>query len=63
MIFVVVVVVVEGWVGSGERLRERGDTRGCEIVFLCVRVWVCVCARVWMQGRGIYRVIYNALLS
>ena len=30
--------------GSGERLRERGDTRGCEIVSVCAGVGVRVCA-------------------
>ena len=34
---------------GGGRLEERGGNEG---------LWVCVCAHVWMQGRGRDRVRY-----
>ena len=38
-------------VWSGERLSEKGKQG-------VARLWVCVCARVWMQGRENDRVRY-----
>ena len=41
--------------GGGERDWEReAEARGCKIV----GEWVCMCTRVWMQGRGSDRVRY-----
>ena len=47
--------------GGGERLGERGEVRGCEIVGMCVGVCVCTCVDA-EEGEG-WSEICNALLN
>ena len=46
--------------GGGERLGERGEARGCEIVRMCAGVCVCTCVDDG-EGEG-WSEICNALL-